>query len=282
MATVMTTAFQLAGADGGPLRGEVKTAERGADRPAVVICHGFKGFMDWGFFPKLADRLARAGITAVSFNFTGSGIGPDRENFTEEERFGHATFSKDLKDVRLVCDGVLNGTIAEGVMAPTKLGLFGHSRGGGTSVLYAADHDAIAALVTWAAIGSVQRWPDATVATWRKEGKIDVANARTGQILPLYTDILDDIDAHAVGKLDVVVAAARIRAPWLIMHGDADETVPSSDAEALAKATNDTATLQIVEGGSHTMGGRHPWAGATPELELAMGETVGWFVRTLF
>jgi dienelactone hydrolase len=278
----MTTAFELVGADGGPLRGEVKTAEHGAGRPAVVICHGFKGFMGWGFFPKLADRLARAGITAVSFNFTGSGIGADGENFTEEERFGHATFSNDLEDIRLVCEGVLAGSLADGVVAPTQLGLFGHSRGGGTSVLYTAGSQAIASLVTWAAIGNVRRWPDATVAAWRKAGKIDVPNARTGQILPLYTDVLDDIDAHADGNLDIPAAAGRIRVPWRIMHGELDETVPQSDAETLAQAAKETATLQIVEGGSHTMGGAHPWAGATPELELAMGETVGWFVKTLF
>ena len=278
----MTTAFELVGADGGPLRGEVKTAQHGADRPAVVICHGFKGFMGWGFFPKLADRLAKAGMTAVSFNFTGSGIGADGENFTEGKRFGHATFSNDLEDIRLVCDGVLRGSLADGVVAPTKLGLFGHSRGGGTSVLYTAGSEAIASLVTWAAIGNVRRWPAATVAEWREAGKIDVPNARTGQILPIYTDVLDDIEAHAADKLDILRAAARIGVPWRIVHGDRDETVPQSDAEALAEAAGGTATLEIVGGGSHTMGGAHPWAGATPELELAMGDTVGWFVKTLF
>jgi dienelactone hydrolase len=278
----MTTAFELVGADGGPLRGEVKTAENGAGRPAVVICHGFKGFMGWGFFPKLADRLAKAGMTAVSFNFTGSGIGPDGENFTEGDRFGRATFSNDLEDIRLVCDGALGGSLADGVVAPTKLGLFGHSRGGGTSVLYTAGSDAIASLVTWAAIGNVRRWPDATVAAWRAAGKIDVPNARTGQILPIYTDVLDDIDAHADDTLDILGAARRIDVPWRIMHGDLDETVPRADAEALAEAAAGRATLQIVEGGSHTMGGAHPWVGATPELELAMGDTVGWFVKTLF
>jgi len=79
MATVNTTQFELVGADGGPLRGDVRTQEKGADRPAVVICHGFKGFKDWGFFPHLAARIARAGMTAVSFNFSGSGVGPDGE-----------------------------------------------------------------------------------------------------------------------------------------------------------------------------------------------------------
>ena len=81
MATPSKTSFRLTGADGGPLRGDIRTA--GGARPAVVICHCFKGFKDWGFFPPLADRLARAGFTAVSFNFSGAGVGEDGESFSE-------------------------------------------------------------------------------------------------------------------------------------------------------------------------------------------------------
>jgi dienelactone hydrolase len=283
MATVMTTTFELVGADGGPLRGDVRTQSGGAERPAVVVCHGFKGFKNWGFFPKLADRLAHGGLTAVSFNFTGSGIGPDGESFSEPERFGHATFSRDLEDLDTVCRELSAGTLAGGVARPTKLGLFGHSRGGGMAVAHAAAHHDIAALTTWAGIGTVRRWPEEVVAQWRQDGKIDVPNARTGGILPLYTDVLDDIDEHEAGKLDLLEAAGRIRVPWLIMHGDADETVSLAEAQSFHDAaTGDEVRLHIVPGGSHTMGSRHPWSGSTPELDLAMGETVGWFAKYLF
>ncbi len=283
MATVMTTTFELAGADGGPLRGEVRTAEGGENRPAVVICHGFKGFKDWGFFPKLADRLAHAGFSAISFNFTGSGIGPDGENFSEPERFGHATFSKDVEDIGLVCRRLSNGQLRSDLAQPTKVGLFGHSRGGGMSVIYTSGADDISAIVTWSAIGSLERWPEDTVSQWRRDGKLDVPNARTGDILPVYTDLLDDIEAHKHGKLDLLAAAGRINVPWMILHGDADETVAVSEAKSLKEAASqDRTLLHIVPGASHTMGSRHPWAGLTPELDFAMGETVGWFAKHLF
>ena len=283
MATVMTTTFELAGADGGPLRGEVRTAAGGENRPAVVICHGFKGFKDWGFFPKLADRLAHAGFSAVSFNFTGSGIGPDGESFSEPERFAHSTFSNDVHDIGLVCRQVLDGELTSDLPAPTKVGLFGHSRGGGMSVIYTAGVDHISAMVTWSAMGSVARWPDDIVNQWRQEGKLDVPNARTGDILPLYTDLLDDIEAHKQGKLDLLAAAGRIAVPWMILHGEADETVSVSEAKDLYEATGESqAVLHVVPGASHTMGSRHPWAGPTPELDFAMGETVGWFTKYLF
>lgn len=283
MATVITTTFEFEGADGGPLRGEVRTAAEGAGRPAVVICHGFKGFKDWGFFPKLAERLATAGCTAVSFNFTGSGVGPDGESFSEPERFSHATYSRDLEDIRNVCDRVAGGTIVKDLAPPSKIGLFGHSRGGGMALAHVANSSDIAALVTWSAIGTVHRWPEETIDEWRRDGKIEILNARTREILPLYADLLDDIEKHGEDRLDLEAAAGRLAVPWLIIHGDADEAVSVDDARRLhAAAPDELVVLRVVPGGGHTMGARHPWGGFTRELELAMDETVAWFAKNLF
>ncbi len=55
-----------------------------------------------------------------------------------------------------------------------------------------------------------------------------MVNTRTGQRLPSYTDILDDVERHAGGKLDILGAAARLRVPWLIVHGSEDESVSHS------------------------------------------------------
>lgn len=282
MATPRTTRFELTGADGGPLRGEVRTAEGGRDRPAVVICHGFKGFKDWGFFPHLAHRLARAGTTAVTFNFSSSGVGPDGESFSEPERFGHGTFSNDVADLATVCDRLLAGRLADGIAPATALGLFGHSRGGGTAILYTAGHDAVRALVTWAAVSTVMRWDAETVARWRATGKLEVVNVRTGDVLPLYRTVLDDMETHGHAALDIPGAAARIRIPWLIVHGDADESVsPQEGRELKRAATGERVELRLVRGGTHTLGARHPWAGSTPELDEAMAATVEWFGRYL-
>ena len=282
MATVNTTQFELVGADGGPLRGDVRTQEKGADRPAVVICHGFKGFKDWGFFPHLAARIARAGMTAVSCNFSGSGVGPDGESFSEPERFGHATFSADLTDLNTVVEALHGGNLVEGLARPDRMGLFGHSRGGAAALMYAAREPRARALVTWSAIGELQRWDEETIRRWREEGKLDVVNMRTGQVLPLYTDVLDDIAEHASGKLDLLGAAGSIEVPWLIVHGENDEAVSPGDAEKLhSAARRGTAELETIPGGTHTLGARHPWAGYTPELEKGMDLTVAWYSRHL-
>ena len=276
MATPTLTKHSMAGALG-PIWIDVRSAARSQPRPAVVILHGFKGFKDWGMFPPLAERLARAGFTAVSFNFSGSGV-DDAGEFTLPERFGHNTFSAELGDTRVVLDALYRGEL--GVPPPTTTGLVGHSRGGGTAVLHAAQDVRVQSLVTWAAISTVERWGAEERAAWRMTGHTSILNARTGQTLTLYTDVLDDI-ARNSSALDIQAAAARIRIPWLVVHGRADESVRFAEALALMDHSTGTARLLEVEGGGHTLGAAHPWRGSTPALEAAFDATLHWLAANL-
>ena len=279
MATPTLSKHTLPGAVGEILV-DVRAAGRGTPRPAVLVVHGFKGFKDWGMFPPLADRLAQAGFSVVSPNLSGSGV-DDTGEFAWPERFGHNTFSAELADIATVLDALTAAGL--GTAPPTRIGLVGHSRGGGVGVLHAARDGRIRALVTWAAIATVQRWPDdAERARWRTAGKLEVLNARTGQVLPLYTDALDDVERHGTGTLDIPGAASRVTAPWLILHGSGDSSVPVAEAERLARAAPaETSRLMEVEGAGHTFGAVHPWRGSTPELEVVMKETVAWLSRHL-
>lgn len=273
MATPTLSRHRLPGALGEILI-DVRAGGRGSPRPAVLVLHGFKGFKDWGMFPVLADRLARAGLTAVSLNLTGSGV-DDSGEFVFPERFGHNTFSAELADLHTALDALAAGEL--GVAAPAGIGLLGHSRGGGVAVLEAARERRIRALVTWAAISDVERWPRADWPAWRTRGRLDVVNSRTGQVLPLYTDVLDDIERHRA-ELDVEGAAARIEVPWLIVHGAADEAVNVHEARLLAAASErGTTELVIIPGAGHTFGAKHPWGGSTPALDQVMDRTVAWF-----
>lgn len=271
----MKTSFQLTGADGGPLRGDVCRSKDA--RPAVVICHGFKGFKDWGFYPTVTDRLARAGFAVVSFNYSGSGVGEDGLTFSEPERFGHGTYANHLRDLDVVLHALRAGGFGP---SPTSLGLLGHSMGGGIAVLRAAADPAVKVLVTWAATARFGRlWRSDQVEEWRRTGKLDVTNQRTGQILPLYTDMLKDWENNRAA-LDVPAAAGRVRVPWLIVHGAGDESVPPSDAQDLL-ARAPTARTLIVEGTGHTFGIAHPWAGSTAAFDRVLDATVEWLTRYL-
>ena len=228
-------------------------------------------------FPPIAERLARAGFTAVSFNFSGSGV-DDVGDFTLPERFGHNTFSAELSDTRVVLDTLYRGEL--GVPPPSTTGVIGHSRGGGTAVLHTAQDSRVQALVTWAAISTVERWGAEERSVWRKAGNNSVLNSRTGQRLPLYTDVLDDLERNA-SVLDIQSAAARIRIPWLVVHGRADESVPFAEAQALIASSGGTARLLQVEAGGHTFGAAHPWRGSTPELEVVFDATLNWLATHL-
>jgi pimeloyl-ACP methyl ester carboxylesterase len=253
---------------------DVRTGARpGEARPAIILCHGFKGFKDWGFFPRAAERLALAGFAAVSFNFSGSGVGEDGESFDELERWGGQTISGDLADLATVTDFVTEGG------APW-VGLLGHSRGGATALVHAARDVRVKALVTWAAVSRYLRWPQDDIDLWRRAGRIDVVNLRTGQVLPIGRDLLDDMEANESGALDVLGAAARLRVPWLIVHGTADETAPHDDARRLHEASikgGGRSELLMIEGAGHTFGVRHPWAGSSAEFDRVLASTVEFF-----
>jgi pimeloyl-ACP methyl ester carboxylesterase len=265
--------FDIPCVDGLLIRGEAYLAE--APIGSVIVCHGFKGFAHWAFFPYLARTLAQDGLNAITFDFSGSGIGADRESFVQAEAFAHNTFSRELEDLELVEDYGRRRKWIHG-----KFGLFGHSRGGGMAILYAAAQAAdVSSLVTWAAISYPNRWSPEDVITWRTRGHTEITNSRTGQVMRLETDLLDDVELHGKTKVNIEAAAAKIKAPWLIIHGTADETVPSSEAEHLHSLSKGMSTLRLIEGANHGFSATHPLNEVPPVLEKVVLETAKFFVR---
>ncbi len=237
--------------------------------PVVLVMHGFKGFMHWGFFPELSRRIAAAGMVCVSLNASGSGIGEELEEFTEEEAFAKNTFSRELEDLDLVrafVDEELEGLDRE------RRAIFGHSRGGGMVLLHAARRGDYRAVVTWSAIDSVDRFDDEVKRQWREQGHILVHNARTGQDHRIDLDLLQDVEANREA-LDILAACGRLQTATLVVHGSADPGVPVAASERIAAALPNARHLAI-EGAGHTFGATHPFAGSPPELERAFAATL--------
>ena len=269
--------FQLEPVPGDVLRGDVRVPDGPPPRSAVVVMHGFKGFKDWGFFPHLCEALAADGHAVVSFNSSHNGIGADLENFTELDRFGANTFTRELDELRFVVTRTLLGDLLPS--RPERLGLIGHSRGGGQAILAASEEDRVDALATWAAVSHYDRWPEHTKAEWRENGRIFIQNARTGQQMPLDLTLLTDYEENRE-RLDISAASARLRLPWLIVHGTNDSTVPADEGRELASAA-ENGTLVLVDGPGHTFEARHPFQGSTPELDEALKATRAHFRRHL-
>ncbi len=275
--------FTLANPRGRILHGLLDLPDAPGARPTVVVTHGFKGFMEWGFYPHLAELLAARGFTVVRFNLSGAGMRPGDERVTDLEAFRHATVSGDLADLEAVVEALAGGALSAGRVDPERIGLLGHSRGGGTSLLVAAStlgRVRVRSLVTWSAIGRYDRSSPEENGRWRRRGEMPVTIARTGQVLPVGVEVLDDIEAHR-REFDLEAAAARRSAPWLSVHGGSDQRIPVAEARWLAAAAAPPCELLVLEEAGHTLGVQHPFVGPTPHLIQAMNATQAWFRTTL-
>jgi len=266
--------FDLEGAAGRTIRGELRLVPNAT--AAVVQVHGFKGFSRFAFFPYHADRLTDAGMSVVSFNFSGSGIGADLETFSDPIAFEENSYTRELHDLGIV----LAHAGREGWLG-AKHGLWGHSRGGGVAILRAARDLDVHALATWAAISTVKRWPYDIADEWRERGYLDVPNARTGQTFKLRTRVLDEATEHGDGMLDIGHAAESLLCPWLIVHGTADETVHLAEGEQLAESAHGNAELLRIEEGTHTFNVAHGMRSPSPQLTQATDATVRFFAERL-
>lgn len=267
---VRREAFEFESRPGEVVRGDLWTPApdlNGHLSTAVAICHGFKGFKDWGFFPHAGRKLATTlGCRTVTFNFTGSGVGPGLADFTEPEAFGHNTFGREGGDLDAVLDGLEAGRLGEVTFPPVaRLGVVGHSRGAVAAIL-SGERPTVQAVCTWAGIGAAERYLTPFEGLGPGE-PARIANARTGDILPLYDDVKREILADP-GRFDLLASLRRSAIPLLVVHGTDDTSVPLADAHRLASV--DSARLALVEGAGHTFEVSHPFGGPTPEFERVL------------
>ncbi len=276
-----STGFELVSSNSAPLRGDVRCEEGTGALPVVVVCHGFKGFKNWGFFPHLGDELAAAGFLSVGFNFSGSGIGSDLENFTEMDRFAADTISQQLDDLGQVLDAIERGEIGTDRANPQRIAVLGHSRGGAIAILRARSDSRLRAVVTWSAVSNLLRCTEAEARGGRERGFLEVLNARTRQMMRMNVSYLDDLAAHGE-RYDVLRAVSELEVPLLVVHGGADASVPARVARALhAAARPGRAELLLLPGVGHTFGAEHPWRGSNPALDRAVQHTVSWLQASL-
>jgi uncharacterized protein len=267
--------FVLESRRGWPIRGEVRHPGNAAGK-LVVVSHGFKGFKDWGFFPWTARELAAAGYTVVTFNFSGSGIGGSLLEFTEYEKFRDNSLGLEIEDLLGVLDAAARGVLP-GISTETgaRPALLGHSRGALVSLAAAERNSNVTRVVTWAGIGPLEKRYDQPMREeWRRRGSLEVLNARTGQVLEIGVEALDDLESR-VEDYDPVRIVRRLDIPILSIHGTADATIPIAEARELfaAEKPGRTRQVEIPEAG-HTWGAVHPFAGPTPHLKTVLEETL--------
>ena len=205
-------------------------------------------------------------------------MGEDLETFSEPEAFARNTFSKECSDLDAILDGLAAGRLGDLQVAPTEtVGVLGHSRGGVAAIL-AGERSEVAAVTTWAAISSPFRYAEA-FENVEPGGFVEVTNARTGDVLPLYRDVIDDLMRNAE-RFDLEASLRRSGVPLLVIHGTEDAAVSPDDAHQLAAAGVD-ARLELIHGAGHTFEVGHPFAGPSLELLAALDLSVEHFAEHL-
>ncbi|WP_248926542.1 alpha/beta hydrolase family protein [Paenibacillus hamazuiensis] len=248
-------------------------------RGTLIISHGFKGFKDWGFFPYAAEQLSEF-LDVISFNFSHNGVGDDLQQFTELEKFAQNTYSLEVEDLAAVVRAVKSKAIGDVSVHGNPIFLLGHSKGAGTSLIYALDHPGeTAGVISWNGIADVNIFSAENVEEMRSRGRSYTLNGRTKQQMPLDRVILDDI-AQNRERFDLLRRIGTIDVPVALIQGTEDhDRLRKGSAKLLA--ANPSIRYVAVEGGNHTFNAVHPFAGTTESLDQAIAETKRFILTVL-
>lgn len=249
---------QITGSGNRPMLVDLRLSKQNPNQPVIIFVHGFKGFKDWGHFPRVGEEIAKAGFAFIGFNFSHDGTTVERPtDFADLEAFGNNNYDKELFDLEQVIQGISDGTLfSESQLNRRQIFLFGHSRGGGICMIKATENQRVKGLVTWNSVADMKRTA-ADFEVWKREGVIYVPNARTNQLMPMYYQFAEDYLAQEE-RYNLEQSCSMIDVPTLFIHGVNDTTVPFSEAERLHQYTRNSKLL-LIENGNHTFGGKHPF-----------------------
>lgn len=216
---------------------EVKKRQKGLppDRgPVVVVCHGFTGSKEGGGRAlEMGEALAARGCSCLLFDFAGCG---ESEGLWEE-----ISLSRQIEDL----GGVVQWCRDTGF---SKIIVNGRSFGGATALCYGAADKQIAGICTWSASACpadlFRKFAGGVVAGPAEE-MVEIAGGDGA--VRLRKGFFYDLEKH-----DLLDCASQIAPrPLLLIHGTADEVVPSGDARLLVEAAGEPKSLTLVEGADH-------------------------------
>jgi len=202
--------------------------------PMVIIIHGFTGHIEERHIIAVSDALNEIGYSTLRVDMYGHG--------SSDGDFTNHTLYKWLTNAMTVID------YARNLDYVSDLYLLGHSQGGLTVMLAAAlKRDVIKAVIPMS--------PATMIPEYAREGKLFATTFDPDHIPDeVYTTgdgrIVGGNYARVAQTIHVEEAIERYRGPVLIVHGDADESVPVQCAVDAAKAYAN-AKLVLIHGDTH-------------------------------
>ena len=247
-------------ADGPRLQGALFSPGSPGRHPLVIVCHGMPAGPapptdappdpeDGITYPDFAAVCAERGLTALIFNFRGTG--------TSEGNLHAMGWAADL---RRVVDWVSQLP----AVRADRIGVLGSSMGASVALHVAAAEPRITAVVSFAAAARMGSGsdPQGMVARMRDMGVIRDAD---------YPASVDDWYAE-FAELDPLSAISAISPrPVVLIQGDADDVVSPDDAALLFERAGDPKDLVMLPGVGHRFR-REP---------AAVESCIEWLERTL-
>ncbi|HET9654777.1 MAG TPA: alpha/beta hydrolase [Kineosporiaceae bacterium] len=223
------------------LRGANVEPEEPAGHAVVLVHGGGVTREEGGFFSRLADGLAEAGVASLRFDLRGHG--------QSEGRVEELTLAAVLNDIRVAMAQVRELTGVE------RVSLLGASFGGGICAYYAAKRpDEVERLVLLNPQLDYKRRTVDNTPFWENDHlKPDAAAQLTEQGYLTFSPTLRHGRAifHEVFWFDLDEAIPQITAPTLLVHGTKDTLVPiESTLRALPRFRAEHRLVK-VEGAQH-------------------------------
>lgn len=243
-----------------PILADLFYQESASPKDIVIFCHGYKGYKDWGAWNLVAEEFAKRNFFFLKMNFSHNGGTKEQPiDFPDLEAFGQNNYLKELDDLDSIISWLHSENSFHSEINTKNITVIGHSRGGGIVVLKAANDQRISKVISWAGVSDfASRFPDGeTLELWKKNGIAYITNARTNQQMPHYFQFYTSFKSNEEA-LTIKTAAEKLSIPYLIVHGNMDETVPLKEAENLHTWSPES-QLEVIEGANHSFGSAQPW-----------------------
>ncbi len=252
---------------------DIYLSESDAPKPLVLLLHGFRAFKDWGFFPYWAEKISKNGFTVAAIDFSLNAV-LDRDNsIFDMEKFARNTVTQEIVEAKMFLEKLHSEP--ETILSKkhvinwnNEIYLIGHSLGGAIAIMVADENPAVKKLITVNSIFDFDIYTERQKEDWIKNGIKQFVDSTTRQTFVLNVDFLLDRLTY-ISEKSVTSAVSRLQIPYLILHGDADATVPPQAATVLYNASKNKNLTKIkpIKGGSHTFGIKHPFEATNPILE---------------
>jgi esterase/lipase len=205
-----------------------------SSKKGVVLCSHFTGFKELKHLYKLAKALEGNGISALRFDYSDC-IGSSKGGTCEDMALTHQVRDTSAAISYLEDQGI------------ESIGLMGHSLGGTTAIVTAANDTRIKVLVPVAALAKAE-WDilfKEKLSQWKKQGFITFPAWKLGQISIKYGFYRD------LSKYDCTKLIRATDAPVRVIQPEKDQIVTMKNAEGIFKNANDPKDLKIIKEADH-------------------------------